>query len=142
MLQIRAVRDKFDKLTGAQTGGVINLSTPKMVWDGTGKTVRPIVICDHRGQTIPNGVVVPGDVVATTLYANQVYTGVGGDKFGIQWGFEDVSVICQRSQRQPKTTVSSFTNFNYEFAKDYTVSDDLSAIDGAFEAQFPAGIAT
>ena len=139
MLQIRAVREKYDKLTNAHTGNAINLSTPKMVWDGTGKTVRPIVVCDHRGQAIPNGTVAPGDVVAATIFANSVYTGVGGDKFGIQWGFEDVSVICQRSQREPKTEVAAFVNNNYSFARDYTVSD-LPVFDAA--AQFGEAIAT
>ena len=139
MLQIRGVREKYDKLTNVHTGNAVNLSTPKMVWDGTGKTVRPIVVCDHRGQAIPNGAVAPGDVVAATIFANSVYTGVGGDKFGIQWGFEDVSVICQRSQREPKTEVSAFTNSSYPFARDYTVSD-LPSFDAT--AQFGEAIAT
>jgi hypothetical protein len=33
------------------------------------------------GKVLPNGLVHPGVVVAATMYANQVYNGVGGDKF-------------------------------------------------------------
>lgn len=37
------------------------------------------------GKVLPSsGTVAPGDVVAVTMFANQVYTGVGGDKFGIE----------------------------------------------------------
>jgi hypothetical protein len=56
-----------------------------------------INVCDHTGKVLSNGIVQPGDVVAATMYANQVYNGIGGDKFGIQWSFEDVQVICRRA---------------------------------------------
>ena len=65
------------------------------------------------------GAVQPGDVVAVTMYAAQIYTGVGGDKFGVHWSFEDVSVVCQRSRLAQKTEVSAFAGLNYNFAMPY-----------------------
>jgi hypothetical protein len=130
MLQIRTVRAKYDKNTGVLTGHNIQLNTPKFAWDGMGgKYERKINICDHSGVVIPNGSVAPGDVVAATMYASQVYTGVGGDKFGIQWCFDDVSVICQRNKLEMKTQVSAFGVQQYNFATNYeavgTFSDPI-----------------
>ena len=120
MLQIRSIRPKYDKMTGALNGHTINLSTSKHAWDGMGgKYARKITICDFAGQTVPNGQVCPGDVVAATIYANQVYTGVGGDKFGIHWGFQDVSVVCQRASLEEKTEVSAFMECGWTFGKPY-----------------------
>lgn len=131
MLQIRTVRAKYDKNSGALTGHNIQLNTPKFAWDGMGgKYERRINICDHAGNVIPNGTVAPGDVVAATMYASQVYTGVGGDKFGIQWCFDAVSVICQRSKLEMKTQVSVFNTQQYDFATSYdeqTFSDPIVA---------------
>ena len=125
MLQIRTVRPKYDKISGALTGHNVNLSTAKMAYDGMGgKYARQITVCDKKGATVPHGVVAPGDVVAATMYANQIYTGVGGDKFGIHWGFEDVSVICQRSAREVKPEVTAFAQLDYTFGRDYVVSED------------------
>ena len=51
MLQIRSVRPKYDKHSGALNGHNINLSTPKYAWDGMGgKYARYITVCDHKGQ--------------------------------------------------------------------------------------------
>lgn len=120
MLQIRSIRPKYDKLTGTLTGHCINLSTSKFAWDGMGgKYARYVTVCDHLGATVPNGAVSPGDVVAATIYGNQVYTGVGGDKFGIHWSFQDVSVICQRSNLEQKTEVSAFMNTDWSFGRPY-----------------------
>ena len=120
MLQIRSVRPKFDKMSGALTGHSLNMSTSKFAWDGFGgKYARKVTICDHKGVAIPNGQICPGDVVAATAYANQVYTGVGGDKFGIHWSFEDVAVICQRTRLAQKTEVSCFSELEYNFAMPY-----------------------
>lgn len=121
MLQIRTVRQKIDKLTGQFNGNTVQLSAAKFVWDGMGgKVAKAVSICDRTGQVLPGGNVSPGDVVAATMYANQIYTGVGGDKFGIHWSFDDVSIICQRSKLELKTEVSAFQNIDYAFAQDYT----------------------
>jgi len=122
MLQIRTVRQKFDKVTGQQNGNTVQLSAAKFVWDGMGgKVAKTVSICDRTGQVLPGGAVASGDVVAATMYANQIYTGVGGDKFGIHWSFDDVSSICQRSKLEHKTEVSAFQNTEYAFAQDYTM---------------------
>lgn len=127
MLQIRSIRPKYDKLSGSLNGHTLNLSTPKYAWDGMGgKYARSITVCDHKGQTVPNGAVSPGDVVAATIFANQVYTGVGGDKFGIHWSFQDVSVVCQRSCLEQKAEVSAFMNADWAIGKPYV--DQVSEI--------------
>ena len=120
MLQIRTVRPKYDKVSGQPLGNSIQATTAKYGWDGLGGRVeRRINICDRHGKVIPDGTVAPGDVVAATIYANQVYTGVGGDKFGIHWSMEDVSVVCQRSKLDTKTSVPAFAAHQYEFGHDY-----------------------
>ena len=143
MLQIRSVRPKYDKMSGALTGHSIQTSTSKYAWDGMGgKFARTIAICDKDGIVVSDGSVQPGDIIAATIYANQVYTGVGGDKFGIHWSFEDVQVICQRSQMAQKTQVPSFTDA-YEFAMPYTsasCSHSQESMD--ISAQFSEPIAT
>mgnify|MGYP003133732350 CR=1 FL=1 len=121
MLQIRTIRPKYDKVTGALSGHSVQMSASKYTWDGCGgKMARVINVCDCNGQVIANGTVQPGDVVAATMYANQVYTGVGGDKFGIHWAFEDVQVVCQRSRLAQKTSVPVFATNVYDFAMPYT----------------------
>lgn len=133
MLQIRSVRPKYDKMTGALNGHTINLSTPKFAWDGMGgKYARNITVCDHKGQAVPNGQVAPGDVVAATIYGNQVYTGVGGDKFGIHWAFQDVSVICQRAHLEQKSEVSAFMGHDWAFGKPYV--DQSSELQATYNA--------
>ena len=120
MLQIRTVRPKYDKASGVLIGHSVQMSTGKYAWDGMGgKFARTINVCDHEGTVVPNGNVAPGDVVAATSYANQVYTGVGGDKFGIHWSFEDVSVVCQRSKLEVRSSVPVFATAKYEFASTY-----------------------
>jgi hypothetical protein len=120
MLQIRSIRPKVDKMSGVLTGHTLNLSTTKYAWDGLGgKHERKIAVCDYTGKAIPNGRVAPGDVVAATIYANQVYTGVGGDKFGIHWTFQDISVVCQRGQLEEKAEVHAFSACESMFAKAY-----------------------
>lgn len=124
MLQIRTIRAKYDKQSGVLIGHSVQLSTSKYTWDGMGgKFERKINICDHTGAVIPNGTVAPGDVVAATMYAGQVYSGVGGDKFGIQWCFDDVSVICQRSKLEMKSSVPVFGAQNYSFASTYEMTE-------------------
>ena len=137
MLQIRTVRPKYDKLTGNLTGHTINLTTSKYAWDGMGgKYARKINVCDHAGAVIPNGIVCPGDVVCATIFANQVYTGVGGDKFGIHWSFEDVSVICQRAKLEHKTAVAAFGAQQFSFAAPYTDFSDPQLVTVGNGGQF------
>lgn len=123
MLQIRSVRPKYDKMSGVLTGHTLRMTTPKFAYDGMGgKYARKIAVCDYTGKVIEDGCVCPGDIVAATIFVNQVYTGVGGDKFGIHWAFEDVQVVCQRTQTQQKTEVSAFGSQDYAFAKPYVPS--------------------
>ena len=137
MLQIRSVRSKYDKTTGALTGHSIQLSTSKFQWDGCGgRFAKHITVCDHTGAVIQNGNVQPGDVVAATMYANQIYTGVGGDKFGIHWSFEDVQVVCQRSRLAPKTLVSFFNENTYDFAQPYCDTTPTMCEEADMTAQF------
>lgn len=142
MLQIRTVRAKYDKHSGVLNGHAMNLSTSKFAWDGMGgKFARTITVCDHKGVAIPQGQVAPGDVVAATIYANQVYTGVGGDKFGIHWGFQDVSVVCQRASLEQKTEVSAFMDTEWSFAKPYV--DQVSELTASkFDATEQFGAST
>lgn len=133
MLQIRTVRPKYDKQSGQLIGHSVQMTTAKYAWDGIGgKFARKINVCDQFGKVIPNGNVTPGDVVAATCYANQVYTGVGGDKFGIHWSFEDVSVICQRSKLESKTAVPVFAATQYEFAQPYEQCLPSEPMDAQF----------
>ena len=133
MLQIRTVRPKYDKMSGQLIGHSFGLTTSKYAWDGMGgKFARPINICDKDGTVIPNGNVAPGDVVAATSYANMVYTGVGGDKFGIHWSFEDVSVICQRSKLEIRNNVPVFGVTQYEFGSSYDTGSPNSIVDQQF----------
>ena len=141
MLQIRSVRPKYDKVSGALNGYVINLSCPKYASDGMGgKYARTIAVCDYKGVTVPNGQVAPGDVVAATMFANQVYTGVGGDKFGIHWQFEDVSVICQRAHLQQKAEVNAFMEQDWEFARPYVDQSSESYNSRPYDASQQFGV--
>lgn len=119
MLQIRSVRPKYDKSSGALQGYSLMMSASKYPYGPQGKYARVINICDHNGHVLHNGNVQPGDVVAVTMYANQIYCGVGGDKFGIHWSFEDVQVICQRAKLAQKTFVPGFQHCVYDFAQPY-----------------------
>ena len=137
MLQIRSVRPKYDKVSGALIGHSVQMSASKFAWDGVGgKCPRVINVCDWNGFVMPNGVVQPGDVVASTMYANQVYTGVGGDKFGIHWSFEDVQVVCQRSRLATKTEVPCFATNTYEFAAAYVDPFQVTAPQEPLASQF------
>ena len=132
MLQIRTVRPKYDKVSGALIGHSIQMTVQKFAWDGMGgKYAKDVNICDKNGTVVPNGNVSPGDIVAATTYANMVYTGVGGDKFGIHWSFEDVSVVCQRSHLESKATVPVFGTQCYEFARPYEASTNMIVCDGS-----------
>jgi hypothetical protein len=115
VLQIRSVKDRTDKCTGRVLYHNLMLSISKFAKNFE----RKINVCDHTGKVLPNGTVAPGDVVAVTMFANQVYTGVGGDKFGIQWGFQDVQVVCQRACLPQAQDVTAFGTAQYDFAHAY-----------------------
>jgi hypothetical protein len=115
VLQIRSVKDRTDKCTGRVLYKNIMLSISKFAKSFE----RKINVCDHLGKVLINGTVAPGDVVAATMYANQVYTGVGGDKFGIQWGFQDVQVVCQRACLPQAQDVAVFGQAQYDYAHAY-----------------------
>ena len=109
MLQIRSVRPRYDKETNAVVCHAFNCSSAKYGWDGMGgKVEKKVNVCDHKGQVLPGANVCPGDVVQVTAFANMVYNGVGGDKFGIHWSFEDVAVLMQRSLAQQRTEQPAF----------------------------------
>ena len=143
MLQIRTVRPKYNKDTGAVMGHAIQMSATKFAWDGLGgKYERVINVCDKDGEVVTHGQVSPGDVVAATSYANQVYTGVGGDKFGIHWSFEDVQVVCQRTCLQQKTNVPAFGGTTYEFAAPYqSAASQTPAFDASAQFSEPMAVA-
>lgn len=137
MLQVRTARQKIDKLTGQPTGYTIDLKTPKFAWDGQGgKYERKVTICDYQGNAVANGTVKPGDVVAATMHCNSVYNGMAGDKFGISYGFQDVSVVCQRSNLEDKTHVSAFQNVEWSCGKPYVDQVSEPIHNGACLEQF------
>lgn len=121
MLQIRSVRPKYDKTTGQLINYTFQMSTPKYCPDGMGgRYMRMPTVCDYTGRVLPNGTVAPGDAVSATCYAKQVYTGVGGDKFGIHWSFCDVAVVCQRAAvEHNRLHVSAFQNVAFDGASAY-----------------------
>jgi hypothetical protein len=126
MLQIRSVRPKHDKQTGDPTGRSFQLNSPVYRSDGVnGKFIQRINICDKDGTVITNGNVCPGDAVAATMYAAQVYTGVGGDKFGIQWSFEDVQVVCQRAKLMEVSHCVAFGSSQHACAQQYASADKM-----------------
>jgi len=98
---------------------------------GWGKYERKITICDCKGSALPEGVVTPGDVVCATIYLNQIYTGVGGDKFGCHWGFQDVAVVCQRSKLEQPTEVPAFQGIEWSMAQSY---DQVSELTNRYES--------
>ena len=139
MLQIRSVRPKHNKMSGDPTGRAVQLSVPVYRYNGTGKFMQRINICDKDGAVVTNGTVCPGDAVAATMYVAQVYTGVGGDKFGIQWSFDDVQVVCQRAKLMEVSRCDAFGSSTHACAQPYstaTTDDDLNFLDGGCDAQF------
>lgn len=134
MLQIRSVRKRYNKESGALVGHSVTLTSPCYGWDGMGGRFKQSVnVCDYKGNTVEGAVVCPGDVVAATAFAKCVYTGVGGDKFGISYAFEDVSVICQRAKLVTPSMQSAFGSQDYEFAKAYEMPNtDVSMISDQF----------
>ena len=123
MLQIRSVKPKYDKMSGQLNGHSLQLALSKYTWDGMGgKYARDVTVCDCTGAVLAGAQVAPGDFVAATAFVNSVYTGVGGDKFGISWGFGEVAVVAQRAQIEMQSSVSAFAN-NEWCGKPYVFSE-------------------
>ena len=140
MLQIRTVRPKHDKMTGDPTGRCVQLSAPVYRSDGVGgKFIKHVNICDKDGAVVPNGNVCPGDAVAATMFAAQVYTGVGGNKFGIQWSFDDVQVVCQRAKLMEVSRCDAFGPSTHAFAQEYSTATAQVFLDDGCDAQFGSG---
>jgi len=132
MLQIRS-GPKHDKQTGDATGRSFQLNAPVYRNDGVGgKFIKRVNVCDKDGTVITNGNVCPGNAVAATMYAAQVYTGVGGDKFGIQWSFDDVQVVCQRAKLMEVTHCGAFGSSQHVCAQQYSTSDLMEEDDTNF----------
>lgn len=118
MLQIRSVRQRKDPHTGNLGALCVNLNSKIFYWDQVGnKRRRTIPICDHAGKIEQTLEVLPGDIVSCTMQLNDVYTGVGGDKFGISWQVNEVCVVAPyehtRSDVVPAFTEQNFPTLDY-----------------------------
>ena len=117
MLQIRSVKQNLDKDTGDLGAPFINLTCRKFYYDQVGNLrERTVTICDYNGDVVDNGVVKPEDVVSCTMHLANVYTGVGGDKFGCHWQLEEVAIICQAHNKRQRTKVPAFQTTEFEYA--------------------------
>ena len=105
MLQNRSIKTKYDE-DNQLTHRSFVLRTPLMQFNPAGALVEtPMSICNCRGQVV-NTEVHPGDIVAVLAYLRGVY--VLGDKFGLQWGFEAVSLIARAPPPPPATEFKAF----------------------------------
>lgn len=119
MLQIRTVKEKMNS-NGQFNSHAVDLKRSINSYNSLGYQAKTeIQVCDASGAPIEGGVVRSGDVVSATMWVQSVYTGVGGDKFGISYAFGAVSVIAQRAKLENKTTVSAFSDQSYSFATAY-----------------------
>lgn len=138
MLQIRTNRPKYEKATGTLVGHTIQLSTGTYQWDGMGSKIpRILPIVDCAGQVLTTPQVNPGDVVAACMYINQVYTNVGGDKFGIHWAMNSVQIVCQRAAVPAPTEIADFGAISYDYAKPYETAATSETESMDLSAQFP-----
>ena len=127
VLQIRSVKHKYDKQTEALLGRSVQMSASKFTSDGMGSEYEnKIIICDKDGVIVPKGVVRSGDVVSALMYLNLVYCGVAGDKFGVHWGFEGVSVKLQNNHTLDESAFSVFKLQQPSFARPYDSAIDFS----------------
>lgn len=131
MLMIRSVKPKYNKDTGTLNGHTVSMSKPVYGFESNGVRAKATVnVCDKNGDAIPNGVVQAGDVVSVTMFAKQAYTGVGNGQFGIHWSYNDVAVLCQRTQLDPPKQQDAFKRARvdeYDFVKDYVPPTSFSA---------------
>jgi hypothetical protein len=124
MLQIPSVRRTVDRDSGMERPARIEPKLRKYYFDAVkNKCVNEVLVCDHAGQVVESGEVRPGDIVCVTLHLGGVYTGVGGDKFGINWTFKEVQVVCQAAHKRRKTSIAAFESVTHEFAHEYNRGD-------------------
>jgi len=122
VLLIRSSKSKIDKLTGHDSYKVLNASTKKYHYDGVGnQRMREITLVDVKGKVLTDAKVLPGDVVAANVFLNQVYSGVGGDKFGCHWGIKDVCIVCQSHLLEKKSELTHMAHEGHPYAMDYTL---------------------
>ena len=125
MLQIPSVKTPIDKESGMEKPKTVKLQAAKFYFDQVGnERERKIVVCDHTGRVVQDGMVMPGDAVCCSMHLGSVYNGVGGDKFGISWQLEDIQVVCQSEHMKPKEYVTAFANKaeSDDLVHDYTFS--------------------
>ena len=132
MLQNRSIKTKMDE-DGQPTHRSYVLRTPLMQFNPAGALVEtPMSICNSRGQVI-NTEVHPGDIVAVLAYLRGVY--VLGDKFGLQWAFEAVSLIARAPPPPPATEFKAFeAQPAYSYAQE--IISEAPAMDGGESGQF------
>jgi hypothetical protein len=132
MLQNRSIKTKMDE-DGQPTHRSYVLRTPLMQFNPAGALVEtPMSICNSRGQVI-NTEVHPGDIVAVLAYLRGVY--VLGDKFGLQWAFEAVSLIARAPPPPPATEFKAFeAQPAYSYAQE--IISEAPAMDGGESRQF------
>ena len=126
MLQNRSIRTKYDE-EGQPTHRSFVLRTPLMQFNTAGLLAEtPMCICNHAGRVV-NTEVHPGDVVSVLAYVRGVY--VLGDKFGLQWGFEAVSLIARGPPLPPPTEFKAFeAQPAYSYAEEI-ISEPTAAVD-------------
>ena len=133
MLQIRSVRQRRDPYTGQLGALVLNLSAKINYYDQVGnKRQRTIPLCDATGSVVEPGTtdVYPGDIVSCTMQLLDVYTGVGGDKFGMQWQVNEVCIVAPAAN-QTHTNVQAFAAQNF-VAEPYATNFPSLTAQGAF----------
>ena len=132
MLQNRSVKMKFDE-DNQPTHRSFVLRTPLMQFNPAGALVEtPMSICDSRGHVV-NTEVHPGDIVAVLAYLRGVY--VLGDKFGLQWAFEAVSLIARAPPPPPATEFKAFeAQPAYSYAQE--IISEAPPMDGGESRQF------
>ena len=126
MLQNRSIKTKMDE-DGQPTHRSFVLRTPLMQFNTAGLLAEtPMCICNHAGRVV-NTEVHPGDVVSVLAYVRGVY--VLGDKFGLQWGFEAVSLIARGPPLPPPTEFKAFeAQPAYSYAEEI-ISEPKAAVD-------------
>ena len=121
MLQIPSVKRSMDRDSGMERAAKMEPKLRKFYFDSVkNQCLNEVLVCDHNGKVVEGGEVRPGDIVCVTVHLAGVYTGVGGDKFGINWNFREVQVVCQSAHKRRKTKVDAFcNNSTHAFAHDF-----------------------
>ena len=111
MLQIRSAKTKIDKWNGEAMSPAVHLTTKKFYRDQCwNERERTITLWDAKGNKLDSGNVLPGDLVSASIQADNVYSGVGGDKFGVHWTFNDVCIVCQSMNRNNSVAGEAFAS--------------------------------